>query len=167
MGEIMEIGSGDVARVNAADIIPVADSPVLLRREIVEAYESALATVPDAGGDGFESILAALLLATDVMDLDAPWRSAGFGELVNVPLVITGIRKMPSDYPGGLPWFLIADGAIVETGETVSITTGAVSIVAQLTKAHQLGGFPLRVIPRQAERPSKSGYYPQHLELVR
>lgn len=157
----------DQETAKGGEVIPVADSPVLLRHEVVEAYEARLATVPDAGGDGFESILAALLLAKDVMDLDAPWRSAGFGELVNVPLVITGIRKMPSDFQGGLPWFLIADGAIVETGETVAVTTGAVSIVAQLAQAHALGGFPLRVIPRQSERPSKSGFYPQHLEIVR
>lgn len=167
MADTQDIEPGDVARIQPGDVIPVADSPVALRKEIIAAYEARLDTVPDAGGDGFESILAALLLATDVRDLDAPWRSAGFGELVNVPLILTGIRKMPSDYPGGLPWFLIADGAIVETGETVSITTGAVSIVAQLAQAHALDGFPLKVIPRQADRPSKSGYYPQHLELVR
>jgi hypothetical protein len=123
-------------------------------------------SVPDAGGDGFEGILRALAMATDVLDLDAPWRSQGLGELINTPLVLTGIRKMPSDYPGGLPWFLVADGAIAATGETVTFTTGSVSVVAQLVNAWRLEKFPLRVIPRQAERPSRSGYFPQHLEIV-
>jgi hypothetical protein len=75
---------------------------------------------------------------------------------------------MESEFAGGLPFFLIVDAADLETGELVTITTGAVSVVAQLAKAHQLGQIPgWRVVPRQAERPSASGYYPQHLEVMR
>lgn len=149
------------------EVITGEDGPTILPPAVVESYEAMIADVPEAGADGFASILAALALATDPADLDAPWRSQGLGDLVNVPVRVTGIRKMPSDYPGGLPWFLVIDGAIIETGETVAVTTGAVSVVAQLVKAHQLGAFPLDVIPRQSERPSRSGYFPQHLEVVR
>jgi hypothetical protein len=125
-----------------------------------------IADIPEAGGDGYASILAQLATAEHPDDLDAPWRSGGLEEFVNQPLVIRGIRKMPSDFQGGLPWFLVADAAVVATGELVSITTGAVAVVAQLAKAHALGAFPWRVIPRQSERPSARGYYPQHLEVV-
>lgn len=149
------------------EVVPIDGGPAILPPAVVEAYESMITDVPEAGGDGFASILAALAGATDVADLDAPWRSQGLGDLVNVPLRIMGIRRMPSDYPGGLPWFLVADGAVLGTGERVTFTTGAVSVVAQLVKAHQLGAFPLDVIPRQSERPSANGYFPQHLEVVR
>jgi hypothetical protein len=152
----------------STEVVPVADSsPVLLRPEVVEAYEAMIATVPEAGGEGFEGILAAIALATDVADLDAPWRAEGLKAFVNAPIRVTGIRKMPSDYAGGLPWFLIIDGAIKATGETVAITTGAVSVVAQLVKAWQLGSYPLDVIPRIATRASRNGYFPMHLEIVR
>lgn len=148
------------------DMIPAPDAPRAIRGDVLETYEAMIESVPEAGGEGFEGILAAIALATDVRDLDAPWRSSGLADLANQPLVLTGIRKMPSDYPDGLPWFLIADGAILSTGETIAITTGAVSVVAQLVKAWTLNAFPLRVIPRVSDRPSKSGYYPQHLEIV-
>lgn len=151
----------------ADDQVPVNDeAPVVLPAQVVASYEAMIADVPEAGADGFASILASIALATDVADLDAPWRSQGLGDLVNQRVVVTGIRKMPSDYAGGLPWFLVMDGALVDTGETVAVTTGAVSVVAQLVKAHNLDAFPLVVIPRQADRPSRSGFYPQHLEVV-
>lgn len=146
---------------------PPDGPPMAIAPAVVEIYSSWLAAVPDAGGDGMDGILAALAMATDPADLDAPWRSAGLELVVNVPLRITGIRKLPSDYPGGLPYFLVIDGAVTETGETISITTGSVSVVAQLVKAHALGAFPLNVIPRKAERASKAGYYPMHLEIGR
>jgi len=141
--------------------------PLALDPGTVDAYASMLASVPDAGGDGFESMLIQLAQAQDARELDAPWRSVGLEAYRNTPLVITGIRKMPSEFEGGLPWFLILDAAVLGTGEVVSITTGAVSVVAQLARAWALGAFPLRVIPRQSDRPSKAGYYPQHLEVMR
>lgn len=159
---------GSRSATDDSAVVPVTESaPVPLARGVVETYESMIATVPEAGGDGFDSILAAIALATDARDLDAPWRSEGLTAFANVPLVLTGIRRMPSDYPGGLPWFLIVDGAIEETGETIAITTGAVSVVAQLVKAWALDAFPLRVVPRVATRPSRNGYFPQHLEMAR
>jgi hypothetical protein len=155
------------APAKAGEVTRTGDVPVPIRPEVVEAYEAMIADVPEAGGDGFDGILAQLALAADVAALDAPWRSGGLEEWANVPLGILGIRKMPSDYPGGLPWFLVVDAAAIDSGEKVTFTTGAVGVVAQLVKAHQLGAFPLVVIPRQSARPTASGYFPQHLEIVR
>jgi hypothetical protein len=149
------------------EVVPVnEDAPKALSPAIVEAYTAMIENVPEAGGDGMASILTALLQVEHPDDLDAPWRSGGLEEFINVPLLIQGIRKAPSDYQGGLPFFLIADAVVIATGELVTITTGAVSVVAQLAKAHALGAFPWRVIPRQSDRPSERGYYPQHLEVV-
>lgn len=149
-----------------ADLPVSTDSPVVIAPAVVAAYEAMIADIPEAGGDGYASILIQLAAAEHPDDLDAPWRSGGLEDFINQPLVIRGIRKMPSEFGGGLPWFLVADAAVIATGELVAITTGAVAVVAQLAKAHALGAFPWRVIPRQSERPSKSGYYPQHLEVV-
>lgn len=139
----------------------------VLSPAVVATYEAMIATVPEAGAGGFESILEQLANATDVYQLDAPWRSAGLADYRNRRLVVTGIRRMVSDFAGGLPWFLILDAADRETGEKLAITTGAVSVVAQLVKAWDLGKFPLEVIPRVADRASSAGYYPMHLEMVR
>jgi hypothetical protein len=149
------------------EVVDPGEPGTPIRPEVVAAYESMIATVPEAGGDGFDGILAQIAGAADVAALDAPWRSGGLEEWANEPLAILGIRKMPSDYPGGLPWFLVVDAATVKDGERVTFTTGAVGVVAQLVKAWQLGAFPLVVIPRQSARPTASGYYPQHLEISR
>lgn len=149
-------------------MVPITDGePAVLSPQVIEAYESMIETVPDAGGGGFDSILRAIAAATDARDLDAPWRSEGIKELANAKLRVQGIRKMPSDFEGGLPWFLIIDAVIVATGEVVAVTTGALSVVAQLVKAWQLGAFPLDVVVRVAVRPSRNGYYPVHLEVAR
>jgi hypothetical protein len=139
---------------------------VPLRAEVIEAYDSMLASVPDAEGEGYERILEQIAAATNPADLDSPWRSGDLAELAGIPLVIRGIRKRPSDFGGGLPWFLIVDAVNEVTGEPLVVTTGAVSVVAQLTKAYALNAFPLRVRPVVAERPTSSGYYPQRLEIL-
>lgn len=159
--------TSETQEYGAGDVVPLPEGPPqVIRRDVVEAYEAMIASVPDAGQDGVDGILAAIATAVDIRDLDEPWRSAGLEKLINVPIVVTGIRKVPSSFQGGLPWFLVIDAGIVATGELTTITTGSVSVVAQLVKAHQLGAFPLRVIPRQADRPSAAGYFPQHLEIV-
>jgi len=155
------------APAKAGEVTRVDDAPTPIRPEVVAAYEAMIVSVPDAGGDGFDGILEQIARADGLADLDAPWRSGGLEEYANVPLAILGIRKMPSDFPGGLPWFLVVDAATVDDGERVTFTTGAVGVVAQLVKAYQLGAFPLVVIPRQSARPTSSGYFPQHLEIAR
>lgn len=149
-------------------VVPITqDAPVALRPDVILAYEAMIATVPEAGGDGMDGILEAIARASGVADLDAPWRSSGLEDWANAPLRITGIRRMPSDYEGGLPFFLVIDAVVLSTGELITVTTGAVSIVAQLAKAWSAGWFPLDVIPRRAARASARGYFPMHLEVRR
>jgi hypothetical protein len=140
--------------------------PRPIRGDVITAYEAMLAEVPDAGNEGIEGILEQIATATSAQELDEPWRAGGLGKYVDVPLVVTGIRKMPSDFGSGLAFFLVVDGAVRATGEKVAVTTGSVSVVAQLVKAWSLNAFPLLVVPRLAKRPTKDGYYPQHLEIV-
>jgi hypothetical protein len=88
------------------------------------------------------AILEQLANAGQLGDLDAPWRSDGLGEYIGERLVVTGIRKAASDFVGGLPWFLVVEAGLQSTGEKVTFTTGAVSVVAQLVKAWSMGRIP-------------------------
>lgn len=145
-----------------------ASQGVVIRPETVAAFAAMAIDIPEAGGDGFDSLLAQIINAEDASDLDAPWRSDGLTAYLGAPLRIDALRRMASEYDGGLPFFLIVEAANLQTGERITLTTGAVSVVAQLVKAWSLGAIPgWRVIPRQADRPSSSGYYPQHLEPFR
>lgn len=160
---------GTSTDTRTADPVPTTDAaPAVVSSAAVQAYQSLLEAIPEGGGEGYDGILRALYAAEDAADLDAPWRAQGMESWLNHPLVIQGLRRMESDYAGGLPFFLAVDAADAVTGELVTFTTGAVSVVAQLAKAHALGAIPgWQVIPRETERVSKSGYRSQYLEVVR
>ena len=66
-----------------------------------------------------------------------------------------------------LGWYLVVKCDQPEIGEEFTTTTGSVSIVAQLVRAHVAGWLPLLVVPKQSEKPTRKGYRPMHLELVR
>ena len=150
-----------------AESTPAA-GPLIIRPDVVAAYEAMAQSIPLAGADGYESILLQIIQADDPAALDAPWRADGLKAFIGHPLEVRGLRRMESEFAGGLPFFLIVDAVDLETGEVVTVTTGAVSIVAQLAKAFSLGAVPgWRVIPREADRPSSSVFYPQHLEAMR
>lgn len=127
------------------------------------AYEAMLADVPEAGQQGYDRILASLAGATSLEDLDAPWRSRGGEQFLGQRLVIHGISKMPSDFRGGLPWFLVVDAELSDGGGDATFTSGSVNVVAQLVRAHALGLFPVEAVLVESDRPTAAGYTVQHL----
>lgn len=146
--------------------VKTTGGPGGIRADLVAVYDGALAAIPDAEGEGAERILEALARAESPQELDAPWRSGDLVAYQDQELVILAARKQPSDFVGGLPWFLVIDAAAVETGEKVVIVTGAVDVVAQVAMLVSKDWLPYIVIPRVADRPTRNGYYPQHLEMV-
>jgi hypothetical protein len=147
---------------------PNYDSEILSNAGAIATELRALIdNVPEAGGDAYASILGAILGAKTVEDLDAAWDTASIEKLIDVPIRVLGIHRMPSDFDQGLGMYLIVDAVVAGDGEHFTFSTGSVSVCAQLIRAHALDGFPLLVVPRRAKRPSANGYYPQHLEIVR
>lgn len=140
---------------------PVAapdSTSVLLSGPAIRAYEAMLADVPEASGSGYEAIAAQLAQAQSLADLEAPWRTEGGQKYLDQWLTITGIRKVPSDYAGGLGWFLVVDAATIPDGERVSFTTGSVNVVAQLVRAHALDLFPLqaKLVNLRSNKPGQN-----------
>ena len=62
--------------------------------------------------------------------------------------------------------FLVVDAADAKTGEALTFTTSAVSVVLQLARAWSLGLFPLIADVVVAERPTARGFYPYHLRII-
>lgn len=122
--------------------------------------------VPEADEDAYGGILMAILNAESPADLDAAWTARSLEQYCDTPLRVESIKRMPSDFADGLGAYLVVNAVIPGDGERVTMTTGSVSVVAQLVKANALGAFPLIVVPRKANRPSANGYYPMHLEIV-
>ena len=132
---------------------------------IIEAWESQIEAIPDAGGAGIEGVLAVIASATTAEELDAAWRKNGLERFVNVPIVVTDIGKMPSDFDDSpLPWYLMVQGAVEATGETFVASTGSVNEVAQLVQAYHRGMLPLRCTPRQKDSKRVKGNTFRYLE---
>ena len=134
----------------------------IMNPTVAELYALAIVNIPEAGSEGWEGILATIATAERPEDLDAAWRSSGGKDLVGRPLEVRSIRRMPSDYGQGLPFFLVVDGADLLTGEKVTLTTGSVGVVGALVIAHSRGWLPIRGTIVESDRPTESGYYPQH-----
>ena len=142
----------------------VAVSP---QEQQIALFKQFLADVPEIDEGGYENILNNLMNAGSIYDLDAPWKADSLANYKDRAINITGVRQAPSDFQDGFGVYLVVDLIDLETGEHASVTTGAVSIVAQLARAATLDAFPLMVIPRVASKPTKKGFYPQHLEIVK
>jgi hypothetical protein len=149
------------APVTALAPVPVSDAALAV-------WDSMLDQVPETpDDDANERILAQLAQASAIAQLDDPWRSEGMKAYRDVPLRVTDITRRPSDFEGPIPFFLVVKAGRLDTGELVTFTTSALGAMAQLVKAYVSGWLPLDVIPRQAERPTRAGYWPMHLEVIR
>lgn len=132
-----------------------------------EAFMAMLEAVPEPDDDAAARIVMEIMQAQSIEDLDKPWDVEGMRDYDGTVLQVQSIAKMPSDYKTGLGCYLVCKCTQPGVGEVFTLTTGSVSIVAQLVRAHTLEAFPLEVVPRQSERPTRKGYRPMHLELVR
>lgn len=150
--------STEVAQRSAAEI----EAMDKVNAELTRRLEA----VPDSPDDGGAGMFMALLNVTHWKDLDAPWSAQGLAKYIGHTIMIDLIHKMPSDLEDGPSWYLVAHGVDTGTGEEVTFTTSSVATMIQLIIAHTNGWLPLTVIPRVAERKTKRGYYPQHLEIV-
>ena len=148
----------------------VASTPtareVALRTETMRQFADMARVLPTAEGDASMSIVAQILAATTVEELDAPWNDTDGDELVGVTFEAQSVTAHQSDYADGLGVFLRVEGVRLDNGEVVSFSTGSVSTVAQLVKAYVSGWFPFVVEIVKAERPTKKGYFPLHLKVV-
>lgn len=141
--------------------------PVTTHTEaMVERFNKAMGEIPDAGTTGVEGIVAQIMSVENVAQLGSAWESENTKALVGKVVQITGLSKMESDLPEGLPYFLIVQYLDTETGEVGTFTTGTVSVVAQLAKAYAEGWLPLDCRVEQSKRPTKDGYYPLHLKVL-
>src|SRR6185312_4716543 len=134
----------------------------------INAYLTAILNeLPMQGEGDATGILAQIINAETVEDLDSPWQSAGMGKYIGYAIEITSIKRVESDFPGGLGWYLLCEGTVMETGEYRAFSTSAVAVMAQLLVAWHRGFFPYQVYVRIATKPTKKGFYPIHLELYR
>jgi hypothetical protein len=145
---------------------PTTAAGIAQREQVMTQFADMAAVLPRAEEDASMSIVAQILGATGVEELDAPWRDTEGDELVGVILEITDVTVHASDYTDGLGVFLRVEGKRLDNQQPVAFSTGSVSTVAQLVKAYVSHWFPLVVEIVKAPRPTKRGYYPLHLRII-
>lgn len=135
---------------------------------LVDRLHILLAEIPEADPEeATMSILRQILEAESPEELDDPWDGEGMKKLIGRLVQVNALKRLPSDFEDGPDWYLGCDCLLVETRESVFVTTGSVPVMVQLIHAHQKGWLPMQVVPRLAERKSRAGYYPMHLEIAR
>lgn len=115
--------------------------------------------------EAVERILSQLLAAKTAADLNAPWESAGLEAYLDHPLELLSVGRAPSDYDG-IGVFLVVTAKSVRTGEPVVLSTGSVSVMAQLIMAHRNGWLPIVATPRAGKRKTRKGFTAHHLEFL-
>lgn len=123
--------------------------------------------IPEADdGGAYENIVLQLLGATDVDGLNAPWDTSDTEKLVGCRLKIETIERRPSDFNAGLGLYLVCKGTNMDSGEKFVWSSGSVSVVAQLARAHFLNAFPVIAEIVISDTPTKNGYRPQRLNII-
>lgn len=138
---------------------------VQLPADLIKRFADMAVLIPDDTEDGGARVLEAILGAKTWEALNDPWEASNGEALVGKLLKLTGAKKMPSTFEGGLGVFLVVDYTDTHTGETGVLTTSAVSIVGQIAAAYANNWFPLYAEIVVADRPTKRGFLPQHLKV--
>ena len=150
------------------DVQEQTEELAVLAPAVVEAFQRIMADIPMSDpDDAMARIVAQILNAETPEELEEPWNGEGMRNLTGRLLRITDVRRLPSEFLSGPGWYLGCTATLVEVGETKFVTTGSLSILAQLGRAAQAGWLPLDVVPREADKPTAKGYRPMHLEIVR
>jgi hypothetical protein len=153
------MASQEVATTDAAEVAPIS-------AELAERVRTLMAPIPGDDGAGAEHIVAALLAATTIDDLNAPWEATSGRALAGKRLQVRGISQRESQFEDGQGVFLVVDAVDVKTGEPAMFTTSALAVVIQLAVAYAHGMFPLLAEVVVADKPTKRGFYPYHLKIL-
>lgn len=152
--------------MSTTDTTPGADLAIV-SQGLLNQFAAMVVGIPEADdSEAYEAIVTQLLNADGVDALNAPWNSDAAEHLNGHRLRIESITRRPSDYSEGLGQFLVCKGIDMGTGEPFVLSTGSVSIVAQLVRAHYLKAFPVIAELVIADKPTKKGYRPQHLNVI-
>jgi len=153
--------SGEVVEEQTAELASLAPA-------LVEQFTTVLNVVPEAPPEeAMERIVAQILESEAPYQLDQPWNAHGMRDLAGRVIRVQDVKRLPSEYTDGLGVYMGCTCVLEATGEYVFVTTGSVSIMAQLAQAYRKGMLPLEVVPRVAEKASRNGFFPMHLEIVR
>lgn len=139
-----------------------AQEVVEIAPALIQQFAAMVSAIPDFEAGGGDGIIEAILSAKTIEDVDSPWttkREAPVGR----PLFIVGLSKAPSEFEGGLPFYVVIETVSPSSGEVKEYTIGAVPCVAQLVKWWTLDAFPLACTVEEVKSKKNEGRTSKHL----
>lgn len=106
-------------------------------------------------------IMEQLLSATSDDELQDFGNAVGWKELLDVPIELRGFRWRVSEFVEGAPIYFIVSGTRLDTGDGVTLTTGSLNVLAQLSNMARRGTLIGGVWQlHEAAKPTKAGFKP-------
>jgi len=131
--------------------------------DIIAQAAQLVSVIPLGGEDASWSIVDQIMHAQSPADMEKIWSSGSFSDWLGRSIIVTDIHRGESDFKDGLGFFLILSCVDADTGEEFTVTTGSLNVVVQLAWAYTNMSLPFSCTPRQSDRPTADGYYPQRL----
>lgn len=119
-----------------------AKAVAITPEKALAAYAGMIMAIPEAPESDGSEIIAAILMATSIDELQGTSKLPAGKELVGKTLRIDGITRFQSDIEGGLGHYLVVDATDTGSGEVIKWQTSAGALMATLVKLHFSDAFP-------------------------
>lgn len=121
--------------------------------------------------EAHESIVRRVMAAETVDEVLARQQVTHSRDMLDVPFMLESVHFNESTIEGEGPGFYgILNGTRTDTGEKVTVSCGGRTVLAQLFKLAELDdglkAGPVGIRLKQADKPSKRGYYPLWLRAA-
>ena len=148
---------------NAPARLDVATLPKAVREFVTEAYTAVDADDNVTQLAILDSILNADTVETILGDADV----SSLGDHVNRELWLHAYRWNPSDKADGIGVFMSIEASNDKDGDRFIVNSGSLTIMAQVFALAKADKLPVQVTVTKKDTPTKNGYYPMRLDLVR
>lgn len=132
----------------------------------IERINAFLETQPTVDEDPTETMLRYILDSPDPSTWNALWKSSSLRDAKGEVVIVNAYRVRPSDFEGGLRFYMVLDVTSPETGEKHVLTCSSQMAIAQILNAQARVGLPVTVRIVEKDKPTKAGFRPIHLEYV-
>ena len=147
-------------------IQPVSDEVLTIDEKVLGRITQLLEKATGSASAGVDKLIERVLTMEAPEDVNAIVQTDKMADYLGQALRVEAITPLPSDYEGGLPFYLGVDATELETGEKIHTSVGGmVPALALLTFAAN-GWLPATVVVRKGERKTRRGFYPWNIEYV-
>lgn len=109
-------------------------------------------------------IVAQILNAKDADEVLGGRTATHALDVLDVPLVLTGVHFQKSDFDGAGPQFYAVLDVVTADGEGIPVTCGAKNVIAQAWRLEDLNALPLKIVIRRSAKPTANGFHVMWLE---